>query len=394
MTDADVRIFDADNHYYESPDAFTRHVPKAMQPRCVQWVELDGRRYHLVAGRLDRQVTNPTFTPVAKPGVLREFYRGNPEGKTADELIRSAIEPMPPEYMDRDARMARIAELGVEGIWLFPTLGVLYEERLKKDPEALATTFHAFNRWVAEDWGLAHEDTIFSAPYLSLVDVDWACQELDEVLAQGARIIALRPAAVFTTDGPRSPADPMFDPFWSRVDEAGITVIAHVSNSGYATNGYPKGLTLETIGSGKRPTVASLNPERAIYDFLITLMYDKLFERFPRLRVASVENGSEFVPDLLRKLGHSRNRLPRHYTEDPVELFRQHVWINPFWEDDIAEVAELVGADRVIFGSDWPHMEGLAAPRDGLGELGGLTDDERDLILYANAAALTEPPPA
>ena len=394
MTDADVRIFDADNHYYESPDAFTRHVPKAMQPRCVQWVELDGRRYHLVAGRLDRQVTNPTFTPVAKPGVLREFYRGNPEGKTADELIRSAIEPMPPEYMDRDARMARIAEQGVEGIWLFPTLGVLYEERLKKDPEALATTFHAFNQWVAEDWGLAHEGTIFSAPYLSLVDVDWACRELDWALANGARIIALRPAAVFTADGPRSPADPMFDPFWSRVDEAGITVIAHVSNSGYATNGYPKGLTLETIGSGKRPTVASLNPERAIYDFLITLVYDKLFERFPRLRVASVENGSEFVPDLLRKLDHSRNRLPRHYAEDPVALFREHVWINPFWEDDIAEVAELVGADRVIFGSDWPHMEGLAAPRDILTELSGLSDEDCDLILYANAAALTEPLPA
>ena len=124
------------------------------------------------------------------------------------------------------------------------------------------------------------------------------------------------------------------------------------------------------------------------------MVYDKLFERFPRLRVASVENGSEFVPDLLRKLDHSRNRLPRHYAEDPVEVFRRHVWINPFWEDDIAEVAELVGADRVIFGSDWPHMEGLAAPRDILTELSGLSDEDCDLILYANAAALTEPLPA
>ncbi|MEZ5141145.1 MAG: amidohydrolase family protein [Acidimicrobiales bacterium] len=394
MTDADVRIFDADNHYYESPDAFTRHVPKHLQPRCVQWVEVDGRRHHLVAGRLDRQVTNPTFNPVAKPGVLREYYRGNPEGKTVDELIRSAVEPMPPEYMDREARLRRIDEQGVEGVWLFPTLGVLYEERLKKDPEALCTTFHAFNQWVAEDWGLAYKGKIFAAPYLSLVDVDWACRELDWALDNGARIVALRPAAVFTPQGPRSPADPVFDPFWQRVHDAGITVIAHVSNSGYASNGYPKGLTFETIGGGKRPSVVSLNPERAIYDFLITLVYDRLFERFPRVRVASVENGSEFVADLLRKLGHSRNRLPRYYAEDPVALFREHVWINPFWEDDIAEVAELVGADRVIFGSDWPHVEGLARPRDVLDELTGVAPEDRDKILYANAAGLNERLPA
>jgi hypothetical protein len=112
MTDTERRIFDADNHSYESPDAFTRHVPKHVQWRGVQWVELDGRRYHLVAGRLDRQVTNPTFNPVSKPGVLREHYRGNPAGKTAVGLIRSAVEPMPPEYMDREARRRRIDELG------------------------------------------------------------------------------------------------------------------------------------------------------------------------------------------------------------------------------------------------------------------------------------------
>lgn len=390
MTDVPIRIFDADNHYYEAPDAFTRHVPTQMQPRCVQWVEMDGRRYHLVAGRLDRQVTNPTFTPVAKPGVLREFFRGNPEGRSADELIRSAVEPMPPEYMDRDERLARIDQQGVEGVWLFPTLGVLYEERLKRDVEAVCTTFEAFNRWVAEDWGLSYKQKIFAAPYLSLADLDWACRELDWALDHDARIVCIRPAAVFTPDGSRSPADPIFDRFWARVAEAGVTVIAHVGNSGYSTNGYPKGLTLDTIGGGKRPTVASLNPERSIYDFLITLVYDKLFERFPRLRVASVENGSEFLPDLLRKLDHSKHRLPNHYAEDPVEVFRRHVWINPFWEDDIAEVAGIMGADRVIFGSDWPHMEGLAEPRDILAELDGLSADDRDKVLYANAAGLNE----
>lgn len=384
------RIFDADNHYYEAPDAFTRHVPEAMQPRCVQWVEMNGRRHHLVAGRLDRQVTNPTFNPIAKPGVLRSYYRGNPEGKTAEELIRSAVEPLPAEYMDRDARVARIDAQGIEGAWLFPTLGVLYEDRLTRDPEALTTLFQGFNRWVAEDWGLAYKGKVFAAPYLSLVDLAWACRELEWAIDHDARIIAIRPAAVVTRNGSRSPADPVFDPFWARVAEAGITVIAHVGNSGYSSNGYPAGGTLDTIGSGKRPTVASLRPERAIYDFLITLVYDRLFERFPNLRVASVENGSEFLPDLFRKLGHSRDRLPRYYREDPLETFREHVWINPFWEDSIAEVVAIMGADRVIFGSDWPHMEGLREPREILGELDGLDATERHQVLFANAADLNE----
>lgn len=386
-------IFDCDNHYYEAEDAFTRHLPREMRHRCVQWVAMDGRRHHLVAGRLDRQVSNPTFDPVSKPGVLREYFRGNPRGKTADELIRSAIEPLPAEYVDRDARVTRMDEQGLEGAWMFPTLGVLYEDRLKNDVEAVCATFEAFNRWVEDDWGLGYKDRIFSAPYLSLADVDWACRELDWALEHDARIVVLRPAAVCTRHGPRTASDPEFDPFWTRANEAGICVVAHVGNSGYSTNGYPGKGTLATIGGGSRPTVASLNPERAICDFLLTLAYDKLFERFPNLRVASVENGSEFVPDLLRKLEHSRNRLPRYYAEDPVELFRAHVWINPFWEDDIAEVADLMGADHVIFGSDWPHMEGLAEPREILAEMGTIPAVDQERILRANAAALNTPRP-
>ena len=57
MPKFDGQFFDADNHYYESHDAFTRHVPKAMQSRCVQWVTMEnGRKYHSIAGKIDRWV--------------------------------------------------------------------------------------------------------------------------------------------------------------------------------------------------------------------------------------------------------------------------------------------------------------------------------------------------
>ncbi|MGI9430748.1 MAG: amidohydrolase family protein, partial [Myxococcota bacterium] len=112
MEKFDGLLFDCDNHYYEAEDAFTRHVPRRMQKRCVQWVEMEGKRYHLVAGKLNKAVGNPTFNPISKPGVLREYYHGNADGKTFIELTRSALEPMPPEYMDRDARVARVEEQG------------------------------------------------------------------------------------------------------------------------------------------------------------------------------------------------------------------------------------------------------------------------------------------
>ena len=73
-----------------------------------------------------------------------------------------------------------------------------------------------------------------------------------------------------------------------------------------------------------------------------------------------------------------------------MESFREHVWINPFWEDDIAEVVEHMGADRVILGSDWPHMEGLEHPRDIFEELTEIPTAVQEKILYANTKALNE----
>jgi predicted TIM-barrel fold metal-dependent hydrolase len=77
-----------------------------------------------------------------------------------------------------------------------------------------------------------------------------------------------------------------------------------------------------------------------------------------------------------------------------VALFREHVWMNPFWEDDVYEIVDLMGADHVIFGSDWPHIEGLPAPLDFLSEVEDLSDEDRRLVLRDNVRALTELRPA
>ena len=124
-------------------------------------------------------------------------------------------------------------------------------------------------------------------------------------------------------------------------------------------------------------------------------MFDQLFDRFPNLRVASVENGAEFLPDLFQQAAsRSASKMPGYFPEDPVETFRRHVWINPFWEDDVDEVVELMGADRVIFGSDWPHIEGMPEPLDYVREVADLAEPEQKRILLDNAAELNELRPA
>ena len=398
MRDLDYLPFDADNHYYEAEDAFTRHVPEAMHARGVQWAQIGRHRHHLVAGKLARAVKNPTWDPIAKPGAIASFLRGNPENKDPRFLL-SEREPLPAEYMEHDARVAKLEEQGLEGVWLFPTLGVLYEELLKHDIEAVKAVFRGFNRWLEEDWGCNYKDKIFASPYISLADVDFACEELEWALSCGARTVCMRPAAVFTPDqGSRSPAHTDFDPFWARVNEAGITVVVHAGDSGYTTHGYVRdGFTSVGFGGGPMtPNIKHFNIERAAYDFLITLCFERLFERFPNVRIASVENGAEFLPDLFRKLRQSRDRLSGlgYYKEDPGLLFREHVWINPFWEDDVYEVESLMGADRVIFGSDWPHIEGMPQPLDYVKELADFDTEKTKRILRENAIGLNTLRPA
>tara|TARA_Y100001970_G_scaffold246064_1_gene313629 strand:- start:516 stop:1700 length:1185 start_codon:yes stop_codon:yes gene_type:complete len=386
----DFKAFDCDNHYYESEDAFTRHVPEEMQSRVVQWAEVDGRRYHVVGGKLSKAVVNPTWNPIAKPGALHKYFRGNPEGKNPHEYLKER-EPLPDAYINRDARLEVIDSQNLEAIWLFPTLGVLYEELLKEDTQAVVALMRGFNRWIEEDWGFDYQEKIFAAPYISLMDLEAAVAELEWCLEKGARTIVMRPAPVWTESGQLSPGDPVFDPFWSRVNEAGITTVIHAGDSGYSTQGYAEDSFGSNMTGRYRPSIKAFSIERAAHDWLITMSMERMYTRFPNLRIASVENGADYLDMLFRKLKQQALKSPGWFDEDPIELFREHVWMNPFWEDDIYEVIEFMGADHVIFGSDWPHIEGMPTPLDYLEEVEDLNSDDLKLVMRDNTRHLTTP---
>jgi predicted TIM-barrel fold metal-dependent hydrolase len=389
-------VFDGDNHYYEALDAFTRHLDPRTGDRTIRWVEVGkGRRYHLVGGKISRVISNPTFDPITPPGAAYDFFHGNGRKQKFEEILLER-EPIRAEYRERDARIKVMDAQDVECCWLFPTLGVLYEELLRHDPWAVIQTFRAFNRWVEDDWGCNYKNRIFTAPYISLADVDEAIVELEWALEKDARVICIRPAAPTTIAGQLSPAAPVFDPFWARVNEAGVTVVLHASDSGYSTNGYTaqEHRGNATLGEDGKPSIKLLSAQRSISDFLATLVFDKLFDRFPNLRFISVENGSSFIPNLLKQIDLAAARVPGYFSEPPGETFLRHVWVNPFWEDDVGEMISLMGEDRVVFGSDWPHLEGLVQPRDILQHIDGVGNTARGKFLFENARFLNTRRPA
>jgi predicted TIM-barrel fold metal-dependent hydrolase len=394
MADLDYLVFDADNHYYEALDAFTRHVDPSLRKRAMQWAEIDGRLRLLVGGRVNFFVPNPTFDPVARPGCLDAYYRGhNPEGLTMAQLF-GELEPIHPAYREREARLRVMDEQGVEKVFLFPTLGVGMEEALKHDPEALVGAFRAFNRWLDEDWGFAWQERLYAAPLLTLVDPAAAVRELEWVLSRDARVVCLRAAPVAAPDRPRSLGDPLYDPFWARVAEAGVTVAFHGGDHGYGRYAADWGEGGDFRSFKSTPLRALVMGDRAPFDTFACLVCHGVFDRFPNLRTASIEMGSEWVRPLLRRMERLWRQMPYAFAADPVETFRRHVWVNPFHEDDVKDLGDRLGADRLLLGSDFPHAEGLQRPLDFLDELAGFGPADVRRIMRDNALSLSERRPA
>jgi predicted TIM-barrel fold metal-dependent hydrolase len=389
MPHAPAQAFDADNHYYEATDAFTRHIDPKMARRAMQWAEVGGKTRLLVGGKINRFIPNPTFDPVSKPGALIDYFRGKaPIDNLADGF--GELDPIHPEYREPAARVKVMDEQGLEGAFLFPTLGVGMEQALEGDPPALMAAFGAFNRWLEEDWSFDYQGRLFAAPYITLTDVDFAISELEFALDHGARLINMRPAPVRSRSGNRSLGHPDHDPFWARVNESGITVAMHAGDASY-------GFMLEAWGADaefqafRLPPLFQLLTMSPISDAVAAFIADGIFTRFPSIRLATIENGSDWVVPLTWKLRKVAKMRPDIFTEHPMETLRRHVWVSPFYEDNLVGLAELIGVDRMLFGSDWPHAEGLRDPLSYVDDLAEFSQEDIDKIMYSNAAALARP---
>ena len=397
-------IFDADNHYWETSEAFTRHRNPKFADRGVQVKELDGLQRYVIDGEVFQGLPGPGDKhPRPAPGSFMDYFAGR---LSRDDFQASFNVPPSehPEWYDRQERLKVMDKQGVEAAWLFPSHGVVLEApMLKSDIEAAIEVMRAFNRWIEEDWGFAYENRIFGVPFLNLSDPNRAADELKWCLDHGARVVAIRHGSAVTAEGLRSPADPMFDRFWGLAQDAGVVVSSHDGSDntyadmytllnqvwGDATNAAADsfGDNMKMMGGGS--VVGALMKNRVVHDFAYFLVAHRLFERFPGLKIAFIENGSAWVPPLLNALeylGHGGD-----YLSNPKDMFLEHCWVAPFVEESVDELARHLPVERILFGSDWPHGEGYAEPKHFFENVVNFSIEDQRRIMYMNACELTRP---
>jgi predicted TIM-barrel fold metal-dependent hydrolase len=388
-------MHDADNHYYEPDDCFTRHIEARLRDRTVRVDRRgDGPSRMYVGDERCHFFSVGAGDSVGPPGAMKEFLRGT-TGEGGSPSLHAINALAVPEFVARDARLARMDAQGVEACLMLPSTGVGVVPQLA-DPrhrDVLYPSIRAFNRWLEEDWGYGRDGRIYGAPLIALDDLDEGLRELDRVLARGARFIIVMAGPI----GGRSPGEPHFDPFWARCQEARAGVVYHIGSTSVA-RAYNPPWGLRPQPPSHRHTLmeyALSFTERPVADTVTALIADNVFGRFPALRILSVEYGSSWVAPLLRKL----DAVARLYSKDmwrfgappgtPSELARRHVWVSPFFEDDVPRLAARIGVGRVLAGSDYPHPEGLAEPVDFLDEIAGMSDADVRAIMRDNFAGLT-----
>ena len=384
----DFPVYDADNHLYESMDAFTRHLPEKHR-RLIRFVEMDGRKKLVVRDRLTEFIPNPTFDIIARPGSHMDYYAGNnPEGRSLREMTGKPI-ACPPAFRSPGPRLELLDTQGIHATVVFPTLASLLEERLIDDPELTMVALGAFNEWLYDEWTYNYQDRIFATPVVNPCLGDESIAQLDRILERGAPAVLLRPAPVSGIRATQSPFLAEFDPFWARISEAGILVCLHASDSGYQQylNTW-EGEVGEYVAFKPKAFPAVSDDGRSIQDALASAICHGMLTRFPDVHLMSVENGGSWVAHLRRNLELVYKKMPNEFSEHPLEVFSRNIWINPFWEDSLAGLIDLVGTERVCYGSDYPHPEGMAEPVSWYDEVKDLPDGGAERIMSRNLADL------
>jgi predicted TIM-barrel fold metal-dependent hydrolase len=364
-------IWDADNHFPEPQDAIPRYIDPQYRDKVAVDVirrERDRRVAEARAAGVEPDLANIddlNIKPGASLNKLNPYKSLSPEDREA--LIREFRE-LGDQIADPARRLAVMDAQGLEGVLMFPQReGLIVHDAFPDDPGATIANVRAFNRFVETEWGFAYEDRIFIPATVTFVDVDAAVAEVERVIAAGARTILLPPGPI----NRHSPADPKFDPIWARVDEAGLGVTIHLNYTDYQQQ---SAMWSEdpTAHYTRQPGFTAFQwfsywGDRPIMELCAALIFHNFFSRFPNIRVCVSEQGSVWVPYAVRKMDHAfmlgrpatfGDRLPGR----PSDIFRQHFLVAPFPEENIERPLEVLSIDQLVFGSDFPHGEGLDDP--------------------------------
>jgi predicted TIM-barrel fold metal-dependent hydrolase len=377
-------VFDSDNHMYENTDAFTKFLPPQYQGIVKYIQESDNRTKLAVKDRITRAIPNPTFQRVAPPG-----------GQKDDPLKRRSIGGMD-AFFDVEPRYKLMNEFGITRALMWPTLASVIEQALPEDPLATIAVIHALNEWMYEHWTFGYEDTIFPTPAIAMATVDGALKELEWVTERGTRIVYIRPAPVFGPSGPRSFALPEFDPFWEAMQEKDVVVGLHNTvNMRFPVDlaeldGTPEaGGYFRSYGrAGESPFRLLATPRSQTSDLIASMIGHGMLSRFPRLKVTIVEHFNQWTRPMVQHFQEAYDKAPVLFDEDPMAVLRRNIFIHIFQDPNPVELIRMLGVENSMFGSDFPHPEGLRDPLAFSEQITELSPDEQALVMGGNLARL------
>jgi predicted TIM-barrel fold metal-dependent hydrolase len=274
---------------------------------------------------------------------------------------------------------------------LFPTIGILPFPT--RDPELASAYCRAYNTWQAE-FARSIPGRAIPIATLHWPDREEAARELDRCLALGFRGVFLPPEPIAGVRPGQGP----FDPLLARCAEAGVPVCLHVIVR-FGGAGVPFPGWFETgsreAGTHVGPIFSfGLGGAGQIIPALASLVCDGVFDRLPALKLLCVEAGCGFAAYLMDRLDAKHAVLggiaPRPLRLRPSDYLRRNVWyVAEPEERTIGAMLDLVGEDRVLWGSDFPHVDStLEAPHRIRAALAGLAPARRDAVLGGNAARL------
>jgi predicted TIM-barrel fold metal-dependent hydrolase len=298
---------------------------------------------------------------VQVPGQSAEVGERHRRARAGLPPLERYDDVLPRDYWDPRARLAKLAELGVDEGVLFPNYGLLWERRLHQSLPALLANMGAWNRWcvtVAQEGG----GRLHPVAHLTLRDPAWFEAQLTALSRAGVRLAMIAPALV---DG-RPLSHRTHDRMWAAFCNQGITPVFHVADqprpfadAWYTDEGEAFVPALEAVFLYIPAALACSD-----------LILNGTLERFPDLRIGIVELSAMWVPMYLMMLDGASaftrqisgaETPPLRLT--PSDYFRRQVRVSSFaYEGPAGIVQQLGGTDLLMCCSDYPHSEGTGTP--------------------------------
>jgi uncharacterized protein len=377
-------IVDADSHWAEPADLFTKRAPAAYKDRVPAPRLVDGVPHWVMDGHpLGR------FSP---GGVIGRDGRKE-EADTA--LFHWTHDQIHVGAYDPTVRIGVLDELGIDAQIIFPsTIGLGGQDLgVVGDPTLTRLTVEIYNDAMAEIQA-GSGDRLLPLPLMPAWDIDLCVTEAKRVAALGARGVNM------TSDpqdlGSPDLGDRAWDPFWATVSELRLPVHFHIGASitgmtfygKYPWPSHPANTQLAIGG-----TLLFIGNARVVTNLILS----GIFDRHPDLQTVSVESGVGWIPFILETLDYEMNEnAPRELAamkKPPSEYFRSNIYAT-FWfernQGKLPALVEAVGADRILFETDFPHPTCLYPhPLETVADkMATLSPDDRAKILGENARKL------